>query len=156
RTPFTRYLGQLASLSAVELGAVAVRGALQQAGLAPEQVGAVIARQVLQAGAGQNPARQTAVPAGNPMSTPSMTLDAVCLSGTEAVVQAVRLLDLGETDVVVAVGQESMSQAPHVLPNSRTGTRYGSWQLVDSMDHDGLTDAFEHRSMGASTEPRSS
>lgn len=151
RTPFTRFTGQLASQPATELGAHAVRAALSRAGIAADQVDAVVAGQVLQAGAGQNPARQTAVAAGVPMGVPAITLNAVCLSGTEAVSQAARLIAAGEADVVVAVGQESMSLAPHVIP-LRAGTKYGTAQLVDTADHDGLTDAFDQVAMGALTE----
>ena len=151
RTPFTRFTGQLSTLPATELGAHAVRAALARAGVAPEQVDAVVGGQVLQAGAGQNPARQTAVAAGIPLEVPAITLNAVCLSGAEAVAQAVRLVRAGEADVVVAVGQESMSLAPHVIP-LRAGTKYGAAELVDTADHDGLTDAFERTAMGALTE----
>ena len=151
RTPFVKFTGQFAAQPATELGAHAVRAALSRAGIAPEQVDQVVAGQVLQGGAGQNPARQTAVGAGIPLNVPAITLNAVCLSGTEAVAQAVRLINAGEAEVVVAVGQESMSLAPHVLP-LRAGTKYGTAQLIDTVDHDGLTDAFERTAMGALTE----
>ncbi|QBE49154.1 acetyl-CoA C-acyltransferase [Leucobacter triazinivorans] len=151
RTPFTRFTGRLAAQPATALGAHAIAAALQRAGVAPEQVDAVVAGQVLQAGAGQNPARQAAVGAGIPLTVPAMTLNAVCLSGAEAVSQAARLIAAGEADVVVAVGQESMSLAPHVLP-LRAGTKYGPAQLVDTVDHDGLSDAFDRAAMGALTE----
>ncbi|EYT54863.1 acetyl-CoA acetyltransferase [Leucobacter sp. UCD-THU] len=151
RTPFTRFTGQLAAQPATVLGAHAVRAALSRAGIAADQVDAVVAGQVLQAGAGQNPARQTAVGAGIPMSVPAITLNAVCLSGAEAVAQAARLIASGEAEVVVAVGQESMSLAPHVIP-LRAGTKYGPAQLVDTADHDGLSDAFDQVAMGALTE----
>lgn len=151
RTPFTRFTGQLAAQPATVLGAHAVRAALTNAGVAPEQVDSVVAGQVLQAGAGQNPARQTAVAAGIPLNTPAITLNAVCLSGTEAVAQAVRLINAGEAEIVVAVGQESMSLAPHVIP-LRAGTKYGSAELVDTVDRDGLSDAFDQIAMGALTE----
>lgn len=151
RTPFTRFTGQLAAQPATVLGAHAVRAALSRAGIAAGQVDAVVAGQVLQAGAGQNPARQTAVGAGIPMSVPAITLNAVCLSGAEAVAQAARLIASGEAEVVVAVGQESMSLAPHVIP-LRAGTKYGPAQLVDTADHDGLSDAFDQVAMGALTE----
>ena len=151
RTPFTRFTGQLASQPATALGAHAVSAALARAGVAPEQVDAVVVGQVLQAGAGQNPARQTAVGAGIPLSVPAITLNAVCLSGTEAVAQAVRLIAAGEAEVVVAAGQESMSLAPHVLP-LRAGTKYGDATLVDTVDRDGLSDAFDQVAMGALTE----
>ena len=151
RTPFTRFTGQLAAQPATVLGAHAVRAALTNAGVAPEQVDSIVAGQVLQAGAGQNPARQTAVAAGIPLNTPAITLNAVCLSGTEAVAQAVRLINAGEAEIVVAVGQESMSLAPHVIP-LRAGTKYGPAELVDTVDRDGLSDAFDQIAMGALTE----
>lgn len=151
RTPFTKFTGQLAAQPATELGAHAVKAALQRAGVKPEQVDTLVAGQVLQGGAGQNPARQTAVGAGIPLGVPAITLNAVCLSGTEAVSQAARLINAGEAEIVVAVGQESMSLAPHVIP-MRAGTKYGTAQLVDTVDHDGLTDAFERTAMGALTE----
>ncbi|MBL3685589.1 acetyl-CoA C-acyltransferase [Leucobacter zeae] len=151
RTPFTRFTGQLAAQPATVLGAHAAKAALERAGVSPDAVDAVVAGQVLQGGAGQNPARQTAVGAGIPLGVPAITLNAVCLSGTEAVSQAVRLVKAGEADVVLAVGQESMSLAPHVIP-MRAGTKYGTAQLVDTVDHDGLTDAFERTAMGALTE----
>lgn len=151
RTPFTRFTGQFAAQPATVLGAHAVSAALQRAGIAPDRVDAVVAGQVLQAGAGQNPARQTAVGAGIPMSVPAITLNAVCLSGTEAVSQAARLINAGEAEVVVAVGQESMSLAPHVA-HLRAGVKYGGSQFVDTAEHDGLSDAFDQVAMGALTE----
>lgn len=151
RTPFTRFTGQLAAQPATALGAHAVKAALARAGVSPEQVDQVIAGQVLQGGAGQNPARQTAVGAGISFDVPAVTLNAVCLSGTEAVTQAVRLIAAGEAEIVVAVGQESMSLAPHVIP-LRAGTKYGPATLIDTVDHDGLTDAFGRTAMGALTE----
>ncbi|MBO1900414.1 acetyl-CoA C-acyltransferase [Leucobacter weissii] len=151
RTPFTRFTGQLAAQPATALGAHAARAALARAGVPAEAVQAVVAGQVLQAGAGQNPARQTAVAAGVSMNVPAITLNAVCLSGTEAVSQAARLIASGEAEVVLAVGQESMSLAPHVIP-LRAGHKYGTAQLIDTADHDGLTDAFDQVAMGALTE----
>lgn len=151
RTPFTRFNGQLASLKATELGAHAVRAALANAGVSAADVEAVVAGQVLQAGAGQNPARQTAVGAGISFDVPAITLNAVCLSGAEAVAQAARLINAGEADIVVAVGQESMSLAPHVV-GMRAGHRYGNATLIDTVEHDGLSDAFGQISMGALTE----
>ncbi|NLB46988.1 MAG: acetyl-CoA C-acyltransferase [Microbacteriaceae bacterium] len=151
RTPFTKFTGQLAAQPATVLGAHAVKAALARAGVAPDQVDQVVAGQVLQGGAGQNPARQTAVGAGIPMHVPAQTINAVCLSGTEAVAQAARLINAGEADVVVAVGQESMSLAPHVIP-MRAGTKYGAATLIDTVDHDGLTDAFDQVAMGKLTE----
>lgn len=151
RTPFTRFTGQLAAQPATVLGAHAATAALERAGIRPEDVDAVVAGQVLQAGAGQNPARQTAVGAGIPLETPAITLNAVCLSGAEAVSQAARLIAAGEAEVVLAVGQESMSLAPHVIP-LRAGTKYGTAQLIDTTEHDGLSDAFDQVAMGALTE----
>jgi acetyl-CoA C-acetyltransferase len=151
RTPFVKFTGQFATQPATVLGAHAVQAALSRAGVSPDQVDQVVAGQVLQGGAGQNPARQTAVGAGIPMNVPSQTINVVCLSGTEAVSQGARLVNSGEADVVVAVGQESMSLAPHVMP-MRAGTKYGPATLVDTVDHDGLTDAFDRIAMGALTE----
>jgi acetyl-CoA C-acetyltransferase len=152
RTPFGRIAGNLGSRTAVELGTVAIRGALEKAGVSPDDVDAVIMGQVLQAGAGQNPAKQSAVAAGIPWRVPAITLNKVCLSGLVAVTDAARLIRLGEADVVVAGGQESMTNAPHVLPGSRKGHLYGPIELLDTTAHDGLTDAFDHESMGSSTE----
>ncbi|MBL3699206.1 acetyl-CoA C-acyltransferase [Leucobacter luti] len=151
RTPFTRFTGQLAAQPATALGAHAAAAALERAGVAPDQVDAVVAGQVLQAGAGQNPARQTAVGAGIPLTVPAITLNAVCLSGAEAVSQAVRLINAGEAEIVLAVGQESMSLAPHVTP-LRAGTKYGTVELIDTVERDGLSDAFDQVAMGALTE----
>jgi acetyl-CoA C-acetyltransferase len=152
RTPFVRYLGAFGTVTATELGAHAVAAALERAGISPDAVDQVVAGQVLLAGAGQNPARQSAVGAGIPLSVPAVTLNVVCLSGIEAVATATRLVTSGEARIVIAVGQESMSLAPHILPRSRTGLRYGAMELIDTMEHDGLSDAFEKRSMGASTD----
>lgn len=151
RTPFSKFNGRFASVPATALGAHAINAALSRAGVEATEVQYVFAGQVLQGGAGQNPARQSAVAAGIPLSVPAITLNAVCLSGTEAVVSAVRMISTGEADVVVAVGQESMSLAPHVV-HVRAGNRYGAMQALDTLEHDGLTDAFEQRSMGLSTE----
>jgi acetyl-CoA C-acetyltransferase len=152
RTPQGRVNGQLSSLTAVDLGAAAIVGALARAGVAPEQVDFVLMGQVLQAGCGQNPARQSSVAAGIPWNVPAMTLNKVCLSGLAAVVDAARLVRLGEADVVVAGGQESMSRAPHLLPGARQGWAYGTVSALDHAAHDGLTDAFDGLSMGLSTE----
>ena len=152
RTPFVKFNGVFASVPATALGAHAMTAALARAGVAPTEVDNVFAGQVLQGGAGQNPARQSAVGAGIPLSTPAMTLNVVCLSGIEAIVAGVRLIEAGESDIVVAVGQESMSLAPHVWSGSRAGKKYGAIEFLDTVEHDGLTDAFEKRSMGASTE----
>jgi acetyl-CoA C-acetyltransferase len=152
RTPFVKFNGAFRDIPATTLGAHAVTAALAAAGVAPDQVQYVIAGQVLLAGAGQNPSRQTAVAAGIPLSTPAITINAVCLSGIEAIVAAHRLIAAGEADVVVAVGQESMSLAPHAILGSRKGTNYGALVVVDTVEFDGLTDAFERRSMGLSTD----
>ena len=152
RTPQGRVNGQLSSLTAVQLGTAAIAGALERAGVSPEKVDAVLMGQVLQAGCGQNPARQSAIAAGIPWNVPSMTINKVCLSGLAAVIDAARLIRLGEADVVVAGGQESMSKAPHLLPGSRQGWAYGSVTALDHAAHDGLTDAFDGLSMGVSTE----
>jgi acetyl-CoA C-acetyltransferase len=152
RTPVGRLLGSLASKSASDLGGIAITAALDRAGLAPDQVQYVIMGQVLQAGAGQITARQAAVAAGIPMTTPALTVNKVCLSGLDAIALASQLIRLGEYDVVVAGGMESMTRAPHLLLNSRAGYKYGPVTVEDSMALDGLTDAFDHLSMGESTE----
>lgn len=152
RTPFVKFTGSFASVPATALGAHAIRAALARAGIAAHAVDQVLGGQVVQAAAGQNPARQAAAAAGIPLTVPAITLNAVCLSGTLAVAQAARLIDDGDADVVVAVGQESMSLAPHAWSDSRAGRRYGAVELVDTLEVDGLSDAFEHVSMGASTE----
>ncbi|MDH6424274.1 acetyl-CoA C-acetyltransferase [Aurantimicrobium minutum] len=152
RTPFVKMNGVLSAIPAVELGAHAIKAALVNAGVDAAKVDAVYGGQVLQGGCGQNPARQSAVAAGIPLGVPALTLNAVCLSGIEAITAGIRLIDSGEADVVVAVGQESMSLAPHAWVGSRVGKKYGPVTMVDTLEFDGLTDAFELRSMGASTE----
>ncbi|WP_104166399.1 acetyl-CoA C-acetyltransferase [Arthrobacter sp. SX1312] len=152
RTPLGRLNGQLASFTAVDLGALAITGALERAGVDPSAVDAVIMGHVVQAGCGQNPARQSAVKAGIPWNVPAVTLNKVCLSGLTAVIDAARLIRSGEARVVVAGGQESMTRGPHLLPGARQGWTYGSIHALDSVAHDGLTDAFDDESMGASTE----
>ncbi len=152
RTPVGRLLGSLASKSASGLGGVAIAAALDRAGVGPDQVQYVIMGQVLQAGAGQITARQAAVAAGIGMSVPAVTVNKVCLSGLDAIALASQLIRLGEYDVIVAGGMESMTRAPHLLPNSRAGYKYGPFEAQDSMALDGLTDAFDHLSMGESTE----
>ncbi|GGL35981.1 acetyl-CoA C-acetyltransferase [Planomonospora parontospora] len=152
RTPIGRLLGSLSGLSAAELGGIAIKAALERSGVAPEAVQYVIMGQVLQAGAGQIPSRQAAVKAGIPMSVPSLTINKVCLSGMDAIALADQLIRAGEFDVVVAGGMESMSNAPHLLPGLRRGVKYGDAGIVDSMAHDGLTDAYDQVSMGESTE----
>jgi len=145
-------MGSLSGFSGTELGGFAIKAALERAGVRGDQVDYVIMGQVLQAGAGQIPSRQAAVAAGIPMTVPSLTINKVCLSGLDAIALAAQLIRAGEFDVVVAGGMESMSQAPHLLPGSRRGFKYGNVELIDSMAHDGLTDAFDHVSMGVSTE----
>ena len=152
RTPMGRLLGSLKDLSGADLGAVAIKGALEKAGVAPDQVDYVIMGQVLQAGAGQITARQAAVKAGIPMTVPALTINKVCLSGLDAVALADQLIRAGEFDIVVAGGMESMTQAPHLLPKSRSGYKYGAVELVDAMAHDGLFCAFDQCAMGESTE----
>ena len=147
-----RLLGSLASKSATELGGIAIAGALDRAGIGPEQVQYVIMGHVLQAGAGQITARQAAVAAGIGMDVPALTVNKVCLSGLDAIALASQLIRLGEYEVIVAGGMESMTRAPHLLPGSRTGYKYGPVRLEDSMALDGLTDAFDHLSMGESTD----
>jgi acetyl-CoA C-acetyltransferase len=152
RTPIGRLLGSLSGLSGAELGGIAIKAALDRAGISGDQVDYVIMGQVLQAGEGQIPARQAAVKAGIPMTVPALGINKVCLSGLDAIALAAQLIRAGEFDVVVAGGMESMSQAPHLLAGSRRGFKYGDTQLIDSMAHDGLTDAFDQVSMGESTE----
>ena len=152
RTPMGRLLGSLKDFSGVDLGGVAVKAALERAGISGDQVDYVILGQVLQAGAGQIPARQAAVKAGIPMTVPALTINKVCLSGLDAIALADQLIGAGEFEVVVAGGMESMTGAPHLLPGSRQGFKYGSVQLLDAMAYDGLTDAFDQVAMGESTE----
>jgi acetyl-CoA C-acetyltransferase len=147
-----RLLGSLKSFSGADLGAFAIKAALDRAGISGSQVQYVIMGQVLQAGAGQIPARQAAVKAGIPMAVPALTVNKVCLSGLDAIALADQLIRAGEFDVVVAGGQESMTNAPHLLPKSREGCKYGAIEMLDSMAHDGLTDSFEAIPMGESTE----
>ncbi|HWC23747.1 MAG TPA: acetyl-CoA C-acetyltransferase [Flexivirga sp.] len=152
RTPMGKLQGSLSSLSGADLGGFAIKGALDKAGVAGDQVDYVIMGQVLTAGAGQMPARQAAVKAGIPMSVPSLTINKVCLSGLDAIALAGQLVRAGEFEVVVAGGQESMSQAPHLLPGSRGGFKYGDVTMHDHMALDGLWDAFTDQAMGALTE----
>ncbi|MET9606173.1 acetyl-CoA C-acetyltransferase [Streptomyces sp. NPDC006512] len=152
RTPMGRLLGSLKSFSGADLGGFAIKSALERAGISGDQVQYVIMGQVLQAGAGQIPARQAAVKAGIPMNVPALTINKVCLSGLDAIALADQLIRAGEFDVVVAGGQESMTNAPHLLPKSREGFKYGAIEMLDAMAYDGLTDAFENIAMGESTE----
>lgn len=154
RTPVGRLLGSLSTLSGSDLGGVAIAGALQKAGISGDQVQYVIMGQVLTAGAGQIPARQAAHAGGIPLTVPALTINKVCLSGVDAIALADQLIRAGEFDIVVAGGQESMSQAPHMLSKSRTGFKYGDVTLADHMAYDGLHDIFTDQAMGALTEDR--
>jgi acetyl-CoA C-acetyltransferase len=152
RTPIGKLAGSLAGFSAADLGGIVVKAALERAGIAGDQVDYVILGQVLTAGAGQIPARQAAVKGGIPMTVPSLNINKVCLSGIDSIALADQLIAAGEFDVVVAGGMESMTQAPHLLPGSRAGFKYGNTTLVDSMAYDGLFCAFDQVAMGESTE----
>ncbi|MGI8716790.1 MAG: acetyl-CoA C-acetyltransferase [Lapillicoccus sp.] len=152
RTGTGRLLGSLKDFSGADLGGIAIRGALDKAGVSPEQVEYVIMGQVLQAGTGQIPARQAATKAGIPMSVPALTINKVCLSGINAIALADQLIRAGEHEVVVAGGQESMSNAPHLLEKSRQGFKYGDVAMRDHMAVDGLWDAFTDQAMGLLTE----
>jgi acetyl-CoA C-acetyltransferase len=152
RTPMGRLLGNLKDFPATKLGGVAIKAALERSGVAPEQVQYVIMGQVLQAGAGQIPARQAAVDAGIPMTTPALTVNKVCLSGLDAIALADQLIRAGEFDIIVAGGMESMTNAPHLMMGQRTGYKYGDVVIKDHMALDGLTDAWDCCSMGESTE----
>ncbi|MFE4669564.1 acetyl-CoA C-acetyltransferase [Streptomyces sp. NPDC056716] len=152
RTPMGRLLGSLKSFSGADLGGFAIKAALDRAGIGGDQVQYVIMGQVLTAGAGQIPARQAAVKAGIPMSVPALTINKVCLSGLDAIALADQLIRAGEFDIVVAGGQESMTNAPHLLPKSREGYKYGAIEMLDAMAYDGLTDPWENIPMGESTE----
>jgi acetyl-CoA C-acetyltransferase len=152
RTPIGRLLGGLSTLSAAELGGVAIAGALERAGAAGSDVDYVIMGQVLTAGAGQLPARQAAVAGGIPMNVPSTMVSKVCLSGIQAVIMADQFIRSGDASIIVAGGQESMSQAPHLLTSSRLGTKFGPITMVDHMAIDGLEDAFTNEAMGLLTE----
>jgi acetyl-CoA C-acetyltransferase len=152
RTPIGRLLGGLKSLSGSDLGGLAIKGALERAGVSGDQVEYVIMGQVLQAGAGQIPARQAAHKGGIPLDVPALTINKVCLSGINAIALADQLIRAGEYDIVVAGGQESMTQAPHMLLGSREGTKYGDTKLTDHMAYDGLWDALTDQAMGNLTE----
>ncbi|PRB10911.1 acetyl-CoA C-acyltransferase [Microbacterium sp. MYb72] len=152
RTPQGRLKGQLASFTAPQLGSFAIRGALEQARIDPAEVDAVIVGQVLAAGSGQNAARQAAIGAGIGWDVPAHSVNKVCLSGLTAIIDAARMIRTGDAEVVVAAGMESMTRAPHMLMGSRDGWTYGSVEVLDHMAFDGLTDAYDRESMGASTE----
>jgi acetyl-CoA C-acetyltransferase len=152
RTPMGRLLGGLRDFPATKLGGFAIAAALERSGVAPEAVQYVIMGQVLQAGAGQLPARQAAVNAGIPMSVPALTINKVCLSGLDAIALADQLIRAGEFEIVVAGGMESMTNAPHLLMGQRGGYKYGDVTLKDHMALDGLTDAYDQVAMGESTD----
>jgi acetyl-CoA C-acetyltransferase len=154
RTPIGRLLGGLKDLSAADLGGVAIKGALEKAGVTGDQVDYVIMGNVIQAGNGQNPARSAATKGGIPLSVPSITINKVCLSGINAIALADQLIRAGEHEIVVAGGMESMTNAPHLLPKSREGFKYGDVTLVDSMAYDALYDQLTTQAMGLLTEER--
>ena len=152
RTAIGAFGGSLAGIPASDLGALVIKDILASTGIAPEQVDEVLLGQVLTAGAGQNPARQAAIKAGLPHSVPAMTINKVCGSGLKALHLAAQAIRCGDAEIVLAGGQENMSLAPHVLPNSRNGQRMGDWKAIDSMVHDGLWDAFNDYHMGITAE----
>ena len=152
RTAVGSFGGSLSGISAQDLGASVIRALLGKTGIDPATVDEVIMGQVLTAGSGQNPARQAAIGAGLPASVPALTINKVCGSGLKAVQLAAQAIRCGDADIVIAGGQENMSAAPHVLPQSRNGTKMGDWKLIDSMIVDGLTDAFNDYHMGITAE----
>ena len=152
RTPVGKFGGSLAKVPATDLGAVVIKEALARAKVPLDQVGEVIMGQVLTAGAGQNPARQAMMKAGVAKETPALTINAVCGSGLKAVMLAAQAINAGDSEIVVAGGQENMSASAHVLPGSRDGMRMGDWKLVDTMIVDGLLDAYNHYHMGITAE----
>ncbi|MGA7978699.1 MAG: acetyl-CoA C-acetyltransferase [Chromatiaceae bacterium] len=152
RTGVGSFGGSLSSVPAVDLGATVIKALLERTGIAPDQVDEVILGQVLTAAAGQNPARQTTLKAGLPEKVPAMTINKVCGSGLKAVHLAMQAVACGDAEIVIAGGQESMSQAPHALPKSREGQRMGDWKMIDTMIVDGLWDAFNQCHMGNTAE----
>ncbi|MEO3693426.1 acetyl-CoA C-acetyltransferase [Roseateles paludis] len=152
RTAIGKFGGTLAKTAAPELGATVVKDLLRRSGLSGEQISEVILGQVLTAGSGQNPARQTVIKSGLPQGVPAMTINKVCGSGLKAVMLAAQSIRDGDTDIVIAGGQESMSLAPHVLPGSRDGQRMGDWKLIDTMVNDGLWDVYNQYHMGITAE----
>ena len=152
RTGVGKFGGSLAKVPATELGATVIRELLARAGLKGEQIGEVILGQVLQAGAGQNPARQAVIKAGLPQTVPAMTINKVCGSGLKAVMLAAQAIRDGDSEIIIAGGQESMSMSPHVLLGSRDGQRMGDWKMVDSMITDGLWDVYNQYHMGITAE----
>ncbi len=152
RTAVGKFGGSLAKISAPELGAIVIREAIARAGLKPDQIGEVIMGQVLTAGAGQNPARQAMMKAGVAQETPALTINAVCGSGLKAVMLAAQAVAWGDSEIVVAGGQENMSASPHALVGSRDGMRMGNWNMVDTMIVDGLWDVYNQYHMGITAE----
>ncbi len=152
RSAIGTFGGSLAGIPAHELGAKVITGLLQKTGVKPEQVDEVILGQVLTAGSGQNPARQTTLAAGMPVETPALTINKVCGSGLKAVHLAMQAVACGDAEIVIAGGQENMSRSPHVLPNSRNGAKMGDWKMIDTMIVDGLWDAFNNYHMGTTAE----
>ena len=152
RTAVGSFNGSLAGISATNLGAIVIRDLLKKTNLAPEAIDEVILGQVLTASTGQNPARQAVIKAGLPQTTPALTINKVCGSGLKAVHLAAQAIKCGDADVIIAGGQENMSQAPHALPNSRNGQRMGDWQMTDTMIKDGLWCAFNDYHMGITAE----
>ena len=152
RTAVGKFGGSLAKVPATELGAIAIKAALERAKIGPDQVGEVIMGQVLAAGSGQNPARQALMKSGIAKETPAMTINAVCGSGLKAVMLAAQAVATGDSEIVVAGGQENMSASPHVLPGSRDGQRMGDWKMVDTMIIDGLWDVYNKYHMGITAE----
>ena len=152
RTAVGKFGGSLAKTPAPELGATVIKALLERSGVGADQIGEVILGQVLQAGAGQNPARQSVIKSGLPQSVPALTINAVCGSGLKAVMLAAQSIRDGDSEIVIAGGQENMSLAPHVLYNSRDGQRMGDWKLVDSMITDGLWDVYNQYHMGVTAE----
>ena len=152
RTAVGSFNGSLARISAADLGAIVIRDLLKKTNLAPEAIDEVILGQVLTASTGQNPARQAVIKAGLPQTTPALTINKVCGSGLKAVHLAAQAIKCGDADVIIAGGQENMSQAPHALPNSRNGQRMGDWQMTDTMIKDGLWCAFNDCHMGITAE----
>jgi acetyl-CoA C-acetyltransferase len=152
RTPIGKLSGAYADLTAQQLGTTAIQKALEQAGISGDQVEYLIMGQVIQAGAGQNPARKAGTDAGIPMSVPSFTLNKVCLSGLDAIALADQMIQAGDYDVVVAGGMESMTAAPYLLPKARRGYKYGGGKILDATEYDALTDVYDQESMGASTD----
>jgi acetyl-CoA C-acetyltransferase len=152
RTAVGKFGGTLAKIAAPELGATVIRALLERSGLAGEQINEVILGQVLAAGSGQNPARQAVVKSGLPLEVPAMTINKVCGSGLKAVMLAAQAIRDGDSEIIIAGGQENMSAAPHVLPGSRDGQRMGDWKLIDTMITDGLWDVYNQYHMGITAE----